>query len=565
MPEPLPSDALPRRSRIPSGPRAQQSSLSSFRSTSRTTTPLSTADKTKTYGVASISSQTQSGGLGNSPLDALLDTEHDFTFSPETSPDLLPTSLASLEMTSRPLAPESSRTERMISTISLREKVPDRETTSPRRTGPSFNPFSVSRPSTSATSPPPKSRPKPFKLNTRDLLNPTTSPTKPVSPGLAHWQQVRAHVLAPTPVIEKPNKAKKNIVSRAAGKFGFRQAAENVLGYEERRRSTLGSTPDLGGMTPEEKEAVARERRKFARDVKTCLDACALEESRRRLQRGSHIAGDTTSTSQRHAPNVLSTHTFDPNFSSFAPLLMALHRHLPAARAKRPWSRTCPHHAAILAELGVHFLPDGCSTDGERQQSLEVFGVVVRNWSSDSAEEELDRWIWLCQALLLPDKHLRNRGLPLLVSFLNADPTLPPPHDLPRTAAAFIKLVSALLKLIYTLELTPGFEEHCEAVRSVLDLAIDGGILLIETASLSELLLSVDQDDIASANGLERELVWLALARCLQQSRELCRWIVEEEGGILEVGVSSANANCSALLQVHYSTQHLQSSYVCEH
>jgi hypothetical protein len=65
---------------------------------------------------------------------------------------------------------------------------------------------------------------------------------------------------------------------------------------------------------------------------------------------------------------------------------MRLHLYLPDARAKRVWSRTCPHHAAILAELGVTFLQDGVSTDAERIQALEVFGTVVRNWATDSAD-----------------------------------------------------------------------------------------------------------------------------------------------------------------------------------
>jgi hypothetical protein len=77
--------------------------------------------------------------------------------------------------------------------------------------------------------------------------------------------------------------------AKAAGKFGFRQAADNVLGYEERRRrsTAIGLSHDLDGLSVEEQEEVARERRRFARDVKACLDACATEETRRRLQRGA--------------------------------------------------------------------------------------------------------------------------------------------------------------------------------------------------------------------------------------------------------------------------------------
>jgi hypothetical protein len=372
-----------------------------------------------------------------------------------------------------------------------------------------------------------------------------------------HWQQVRAHVLAPTPAEERPvhkTARKLNLVSKAAGRFGFRHAAENVLGYEERRRSTLGFVPDMGGLSLEEQEEVARERRKFARDVKACLDACALEETRRRLQRGDYNANDpklaSLSTHKQAAGSVYSAqllsaqrYNFDPDFSSFAPLLMELHRHLPAARAKRLWSRTCPHHAAILSELGVSFLSDGASTNGERQQALEVFGVVVRNWASDSADEELDRWLWLCKALLLPDKQLRNRGLPLLASFLHVDPELPPAHDRPHTATAFQALVMALLRLVHSLERAgSGFEEHHEAVVTLLAEVVEGEILDIEVGSLKE-LISGDADELVQATGgLEKELLWLAVGRCLSSGAELATWLIALEGEVLSVSSGSSAA-----------------------
>lgn len=498
--------------------------------------------------------------LNDSPLDALIDAEHDYTLSPEGSPGLGPVSPplsppanASPQKHSSPIkSPVRGKTFALLS--GRKEDGPPRSQTLPQRpTTPTANAALAGfRPSTpsKAMSPPIKARPKPSKLNTLNLLNPHGSPTKPVSPAIKHWQQVRAHVMAPTPADEKPppKTAKKmNIVSKAAGRFGFRQAAENVLGYEERRRSTMGYAPDLGGLSAEEQEEIARERRKFARDVKACLDACALEETQRRLQRGDYAASDPRSASGSsnkhnagsiHSAQLLSArqYTFDPNFSSFAPLLMELHRHLPAARAKRLWSRTCPHHAAILAELGVSFLSDGASTNGERQQALEVFGVLVRNWASDSADEELDRWLWLCKALLLPDRQLRNRGLPLLALLLHGDPDLPVCHDRPHKAAAFQTLAMALLGVIHALEgAGHGFEEHHEAVVALLAELVEGEVLDIEVGSLKEIINGADEDLMQATGGLEKELLWLSVGRSFATDRRLGDWLVASEGQVLSV------------------------------
>jgi hypothetical protein len=353
--------------------------------------------------------------------------------------------------------------------------------------------------------------------------------------------------MAPTPVDEKPQaKAprKLNLVSKAAGKLGFKQAAESMLNYEEKRQSTIATLPLLDGFSVEQQEEIARERRRFARDVKTCLDACAAEESRRRLQRiGSSAAATKVvpalkTAGSSHKTPTGSMHTaahtahkqfaFDPNFSSFAPLLTELHRHLPAARAKRPWSRTCPHHAAILAELGISYLSDGTSTDGERQQALEVFGVVVRNWSSDSAEEELDRWLWLCRALLTQDRHLRNRGLPLLASFLHADPTLPAGPDRPHSAVAFQSIVTALVKLLHAVERSEyDADEHLHLVTSLLSDTVDGIVMDVEFPTLAEVLGKAKMQNLeGSSGGIERELLWLAVGKVMRDPNQLSTWLL---------------------------------------
>lgn len=364
--------------------------------------------------------------------------------------------------------------------------------------------------------------------------------------------------MAPTPLEEKPGTKmgkKMGLVSKAAGKFGFRHAADHMMGHEDRRGSAVPFGQEIGGLSAEEREEIARERRKFARDVKACLDACSMEETKRRLQRADpafdglrlgappglkQIAGSVHGS--QYNPN--GRYNFDPNFSSFAPLLMELHRHLPAARAKRLWSRTCPHHASILAELGVSFLSDDSSTDGERQQGLEVFGVIVRNWASDSAEEELDRWLWLCRAMMIPDKQLRNRGLPLLASFLHGDPDLPMAHDRPHTAAAFQSLSMALLELLYALELSGAvFEEHRQAVLTIIGQLMNGDVIEVDPSSLKDILQSAmdTHDHGRRGGGLEPELFWLALAHVTRSQRALAHWLLRDAGEVLSVSWSPLN------------------------
>jgi hypothetical protein len=252
---------------------------------------------------------------------------------------------------------------------------------------------------------------------------------------MKHWQQVRQHILVPTPPEERaggvlPTRPAHHsgghkglkYVTRAAERFGFRNAVENVMGHD-RRGSRFGGYSFGNDLSSEEREEASRQRRRFARDIKVCLDACSIDESARRLNRiappkaqpdliPNDMMPPKSAQPARPGAAPLKTGTKGWSFthnqaqhnhgapapappqhqmeqsttSTYAPLLMRLHLYLPDARAKRVWSRTCPHHAAILAELGVTFLQDGVSTDAERIQALEVFGTVVRNWATDSAD-----------------------------------------------------------------------------------------------------------------------------------------------------------------------------------
>ncbi|OCF39078.1 hypothetical protein I317_07148 [Kwoniella heveanensis CBS 569] len=559
--------------RVPSGPRPPPLPLRG----SPTSTKLTSASNAPKSTGISLRTQTSRSSFGRlysdnteTALDALLDAEAGFVASPESSPVLRPEASSSRDVPSTPPSnplPQQAQaasppthprgqTQGLMTGIPMsRESSQVRSQTIDDSKRPSTpTSFVVSRPitPTGIKSPPKqKSKPKPSRLNTSNLISPNSaSPTKLISPGMKHWQQVRAHVIAPTPQEEKssqhpgrhPAKKMTGLVSKAAGRFGFKHAADHVIGYHDRRTSMMGIMADLGDLSPEEKENIARERRKFARDVKTCLDACSLEESRRRLYRvgygkdpgSSHMADTKSSGTSVHASShTAQRFTFDPEFSAFAPLLMELHKHLPAARAKKPWSRTCPHHSAILAELGVAFLQDSTSTDGERQQALEVFGAVVKNWASDNADEELERWLWLCRALLCDDRQLRNRGLALLGRFLHTDPALPKGPERPRNALAFLSLACDLLRLSNAVEMSGyGNEDQLQIVNELLSDLSEGDVIEIEEASLVELLGTLELN--GSLGGIDKELMWMAVGTVVGTHPSLVPWLLIDKAHVLQ-------------------------------
>jgi hypothetical protein len=410
----------------------------------------------------------------------------------------------------------------------------------------------------------PRSKPATLRLNTLNLLAPDTSPKKPVSPGLQHWQQVRDHVM--TPAEERAahslartgghDKDKKmfGLVSKA---FGIKQAADNVMRGDEKRKNTMAMTAQYGSLTTEQREEITRERRRFARDVKACLDACSVEETRRRLTRlgkGKCKAVDPDDGStgpgrpqeKSHAGSVygsqhpLQRATYDNDFYAFAPLLTELHRHMPAARAKKPWSRTCPHHAAILAELAVAFLDDSISTDGERQQALEVFGTVTRNWASDSAEEDLSRWTWLCRILLWEDRHLRERGLGLLDTMLRAGSSAGDTVIRPHSAHAFQTLTVSLLQLLHAVETTLDRQErHVELVHGLLSDLTDGNIIDLDGSTISHLTGKDEQTHLQG--GTTWELLWAAVGLAIGSSIELASWLLDDKAHNAQVSIGESS------------------------
>ncbi|BEJ05797.1 hypothetical protein CcaverHIS641_0303190 [Cutaneotrichosporon cavernicola] len=385
---------------------------------------------------------------------------------------------------------------------------------------------------------PNSSRPKPqLRLSTQDLPAPSKKADKqPLSPGMKHWQQVRQHVVTgPSPVDSKP---KRGIVSRTAGRFGFRSVVENVLGYDRRRGSTYGAF--AMDMTDEEREEASRERRRFARAVKTCLDECAAEESTRRLRRlaaaGGHAPTPPASKPKSthlssHGGRSGSVHALDDEgVSAFYPLLSALVKFGLDAKAKRVWSRTCPHHAAILAELGTAFLPDSASRDGDRAQALQVFFTIVTHWSTDSDEDELSRWRWLCHAMLRDDRQTRDRGLRLLSLILKGDSSMPEALVRPATALDFESIAVALLNLLHALE-NSGYasDEHQSIVWGLIASLGAGDIIAVDSESVVPLL----DDDSLIARNTERELLWIAAAKAITANKHVGAWMLDCNAAVL--------------------------------
>ena len=408
------------------------------------------------------------------------------------------------------------------------------------------------------TSPPPtlknqKSKPSALRLNTFNLLIPDTSPNKPVSPSLQHWQQVRGHVLA-TPAEERAaqshartaatDKKKLGLVSKAAGRFGIKQAADRVIRGDERRKSTIGMQRDFGNLSLEEREEIARERRRFARDVKGCLDACAIEESKRRLARLGKLdksgnstgrANDVRNPAPAHGgPNGSQRQQLTNEFYAFAPLLTELHRHMPAARAKKAWSRTCPHHAAILAELRTAFLEDGVSTDGDRQQALEVFGTVVRNWSAENPEEELSRWLWLCHVLVWDDRHLRDRGLALLEPMLRLDDASSVSLNRPYSALSIQTLGMALIRLLRAFESSHIVQPtHVDTILGFLAQLGDGRIIDLDESTVGDLI--GEYEFHGSQGGVCNELLWGAAGIIAGCDVNISAWLIRDRATNLKV------------------------------
>jgi len=406
----------------------------------------------------------------------------------------------------------------------------------------------------------PKRKPTALRLNTQDLFAPSASPTKPVSPGLQHWQQVRDHVMTPAEEraaysLARPgpsNEKKKtfDIVSKAVGRFGMKQAADHVIRGDEKRKDTLAMKAEFGDLSVEQREEIARERRRFARDVKTCLDACSAEETKRRLTRLGQPAGVGDPKAIKHGHTVEGSgtsahsslllpqrHALNNEFYAFAPLLTELHRNMPAARAKKPWSRTCPHHAAILAELGAAFLDDNITTAGERQQALEVFGTVVRNWAADNAEEELSRWTWLCHVLLWDDRQLRDRGLTLLDSLLQYSSMDHGHGHKQHSPAAFINLSVALLRLLHALDTSHRQEKHVDIVMDLISKLSEGSMLNLEEVAVAEW---AGTERTVGGQGVEcRELFWVAVGTVVGTDVKLAEWLFDLNTPFLQVSMAT--------------------------
>ena len=494
-------------------------------------------------------------------LDALLGSEDGFTISPEESQGLQSGAVPSNRVMRQGQSLESpSRSQARLPTRGQ----PFR-TTSPRPTTPTALGSRSATPT--IQSPGQKAKGLPLRLNTSlaALAPPDakSSPTKAISPSLKHWQQLRTHVMAaPSPMEDtrsnrssfhsvqsgRSKRSNLNFVSKAAGRLGFRQVAESAMAStHHRRRSSVGFMGSIGDLDPQQQYEVVKARQAFAREIKSCLDACAAEESRRRLVRASGRSVASSRVEPRRGDSKpsggssvhgASTHgiaiTFDPDFSAFAPLLTELHRHLPAVRAKKIWCRTCPHHAALLAELGTPFLSDNATMPGERQQALEVFIAIVKNWAPDSMEEELDRWRWLMRVMGIDDRQIRKRSMALLLSFLHHDPSLPGGINPVSGAGAFVELAGALLRLLHDIHGSATIDAAMlETVEGLLGDLMEGEVVEVEKESVAELLRVAEVQ--GSLGGVERELMWLAVSRELGRDTSGASWLLDRDAAQIKV------------------------------
>lgn len=364
------------------------------------------------------------GGDSTASLDRLLnELEHEITASPQASPSLDSTAVF-----------DQSRVAEASDGNARSATAPSEQYSGhPAAVSSSAGPSSPkkSRAQTLFSNPISPRKPKPkMSLVTNNLNIPAENSKKsPVSPGAKHWTHVRAQVLgdhAQTPVAPPVSVKKQGLVSKAAGRLGFRQAAENMLGYGPELSDLMKKAPAPRTASQEEE---ARERRKFSRDVKACLESCGKQETRRRLngmKTGGKVVPPPSSKRQSSLP--LRSGTGGPAYNSaqelppFAPLLTTLHGYVSAARAKRPWAVTLPWHSEVLNELGTAFL-DGCTDNGGHLMAVEIFGIVVRTWAPARSEvceedrfdwlltlqEELDRWLWICNALRVNTRPLRVR------------------------------------------------------------------------------------------------------------------------------------------------------------
>jgi hypothetical protein len=325
--------------------------------------------------------RTTDGGGSNASLDRLLtELEHEITASPQTSPFLetaaeVGYSQVETDFSIPPKSETASSTQQSgrPGTINL-----DTQPIAPPK----------HRAQTLFSNPISPRKPKPkMSLITTNLKPPDPERRSPVSPGAKHWTHVRAQVLGDhgqTPTAPPAPAKKQGLVSKAAGRLGFRQAAENILGYGPEMSDLMGR--HTAPMTAQEEEE-ARERRGFSRAVKTCLESCGKEDSRRRLdslKSRDRLPSQPSSKRQSSLPS-RSGHAPGPAYSaqdlpSFAPLLTTLHGYVSAAKSRRPWAITLPWHSEVLNELSTAFLDDSDDSGGQLM-AVEIFGVVVKTWA----------------------------------------------------------------------------------------------------------------------------------------------------------------------------------------
>lgn len=151
-----------------------------------------------------------------------------------------------------------------------------------------------------------------------------------------------------------------------------------------------------------------------------------------------------------------------------------------------------------------------------------------------TGQEELDRWLWLCRALVVEDKQLRDRGLTLLRQVLHRDPSLPESGLYPNTASDLESLALGLVELLHAIEMAsyPSLPQQ-EIVGSLIRELGHGDIIRVDHMSLMDL---VDDSDVSTSSaGVERELLWITVAQILGSESHLAGWMLSNNSAVLRV------------------------------
>lgn len=149
-------------------------------------------------------------------------------------------------------------------------------------------------------------------------------------------------------------------------------------------------------------------------------------------------------------------------------------------------------------------------------------------------QEELDRWLWLCRAMLVDDWQLRQRGLELLAKMVRRDPSLPHPLIRPMSADDFESFAIAVIRLLHALESSANpTVPHQDVVNAIIADLSHGDIIRIDTTTLVDLREAIEESEHVET--LEREMLWMAAGRAIAIDQDVATWMLAGDASVLKV------------------------------